>query len=285
MVKKLKKWKGLLFVLPSLIGVVIFYIIPFIQSAVYCFTSGSQDKTFIGLNNFKKLFHNDAYHLAAINTIKVIGISVVLLCVLAVFIGMIIEQQLSKYRFIQSFLLIPMAIPTASMVLVWQDVLRRQGILSCLIGRQIEWLDSKAAIVIVIGIIIWKNIGYNVLLIISTLLTIPAEYAQAASLDGAGNIKIALYIKLPQLVPMLFFMFVISLFNANKIFRELYLLKGEYPDEKLYLLQHFMNNNFANLNYNMLTTAAFTMYLIISLIILVLARIQENYITNNLLNY
>lgn len=285
MVKKLKKWKGLLFVLPSLIGVVIFYIIPFIQSAVYCFTSGSQDKTFIGLNNFKKLFHNDAYHLAAINTIKVIGISVVLLCVLAVFIGMIIEQQLSKYRFIQSFLLIPMAIPTASMVLVWQDVLRRQGILSCLIGRQIEWLDSKAAIVIVIGIIIWKNIGYNVLLIISTLLTIPAEYAQAASLDGAGNIKIALYIKLPQLVPMLFFMFVISLFNANKIFRELYLLKGEYPDEKLYLLQHFMNNNFANLNYNMLTTAAFTMYLIISLIILILARIQENYITNNLLNY
>lgn len=280
--KKLKKWKGLLFVLPSLIGVIIFYIIPFIQSAIYCFTSGSQDKTFVGLRNFKKLFHSDAYHLAVANTVKIIGVSVILLCVLATFIGILIEKQLSKYRFLQSFLLIPMALPTASMVLVWHDVLMRNGILSMIVGRPIEWLDSRVAAVIIIGIIVWKNIGYNVLLIISTLLTIPREYAEAASLDGADSIKIALYIKLPQLIPMLFFMFVISLFNANKIFRELYLLKGEYPNEKLYLLQHFMNNNFANLNYNTLTTAAFMTYIVISFIILLLAKLQQDYINNNL---
>ena len=279
----MRRWKGLLFVLPSLIGVTIFYIIPFIKSVGYCFTLGSQDHTFVGLNNFKKLFNNDAYHLGMINTIKIIGISMIILCVLAIIVGLLIEERLEKYRFLQSFLLLPMAIPTASMVLVWHDILARKGILSCLVGRSIDWLDSRVGFIIVIGIVVWKNIGYNVLIIISTLLTIPREYQEAASLDGASGMKTALYIKLPQLVPMLFFMCIISFFNATKIFRELYLLKGGYPSEGLYLLQHFMNNNFANLNYNMLTTAAFTMYLFVSIIIITLSKLQQNYMENNLI--
>lgn len=276
--KCLRNWKGLLFVLPSLLGVVIFYIIPFFSSMVYCFTTGIVDKHFVGLENFIALFHNEAYGIAVKSTVCIIGIALPVLCILALAVALVIEKNLEKYRSLQGWLLIPMAIPVASMVLVWQDLFQKQGILSALVGRHTDWLSGGWAPFIVVGLIIWKNLGYDVLLIISSLLTLPKEYEEAASIEGAGSIRIALWVKVPQLVPMFFFVGIISLFNCFKIFREVYLLRGEYPSKNIYMLQHFMNNNFSNLNYEMLTTAAFTLYMVIFTIIFVVTRWQQRYI-------
>lgn len=275
--KKLKKWKGLLFVLPSLVGVIIFYIIPFISSTFYCFTTGVVDRQFVGISNFIKLFYNEAYSLAVKNTVLIVGLAMPILCGLAILLALIIEKNLRRYRSLQGWLLIPMALPTASMVLVWRAIFDTNGILSALVGRQNDWLNSDGALFIVIGLIVWKNLGYDILLIISSLLTLPREYEEAASVEGASGVKIALKIKLPLLVPMLFFMGIISLLNCLKIFREVYLLEGDYPNKNIYMLQHFMNNNFKNLNYEMLTTAAFILYVIIFVIIYFITKWQQRY--------
>lgn len=269
---------GILFVLPSLCGVIIFYMVPFILSMFYCFTTGIVDRRFVGLENFKALFHNEAYGIAVKSTAFIIGIALPLLCILALSLALIVERNLRKYRFLQGWLLIPMAIPVASMVLVWEDLFRTEGVLSAILGSHNAWLDSQWAPFIMIGMIIWKNIGYDMLLIISSLLTLPIEYEESASLEGAGSIIIALWIKVPQLVPMLFFMGIISLFNCFKIFREVYLLRGDYPNKNLYILQHFMNNNFANLNYEMLTTAACVLYMLIFCVIFLVTKWQQSYI-------
>ena len=276
--KHLRKWKGLLFVLPSLLGVVIFYIIPFITSMIYCFTTGIVEKKFVGFKNFIDLFSNTAYGIAVKSTVCIIGTALPLLCVLALAIALVIEKNLKKYHSLQGWLLIPMAIPVASMTLVWTDLLAEKGILSEILGRHIDWLDGNFAPLIVVGLIIWKNLGYDVLLIISSLLTLPIEYEEAAKVEGAGSIHIALWVKIPQLVPMMFFVIIISLFNCFKIFREVYLLRGEYPSKNIYMLQHFMNNNFYNLNYEVLTTAAFTLYMVIFTIIFIVTRWQQHYI-------
>lgn len=275
--RQLKKWRGLLFVLPSLIGVTIFYIIPFLSSVVYCFTTGIANRHFIGLENFKALFRNTAYKIAVGNTSFIIGIALPLLCILALILALVIENHLEKYRYLQGWLLIPMAIPAASMILIWTDLFAREGIINAIFHKQISWLEGDYAPYIVIGMIIWKNIGYDVLLITSALLTLPIEYEEAASIEGAGVVKIALFVKIPQLIPMLFFTVIISLLNAFKIFREVYLLQGEYPNKKLYLLQHFMNNNFTNLNYEMLATAAFVLYIVIFIIIYFITTWQQRY--------
>lgn len=280
--RRFKKWKGLLFVLPSLVGVIIFYIVPFMGGLSYCFTIGIQEKKFVGFANFISLFRNEAYRLAVKNTVMLMGIALLLLCSMAILLALIIEEHLSKVRFLQSWVLIPVAIPTATMVLVWNDLLMKEGILSNLVGCSVDWLDSLWAPYIMVGIMIWKNIGYDILLVISTLLTLPKEYEESASLEGANWLKIAWYIKLPQLIPMLFFMVIISLFNCFKIFREIYLLRGDYPSEQLYLLQHFMNNHFINLNYPMVTAAAFMMYVIIFMIIGGAAKWQQHYIESYL---
>ncbi|MHC1749283.1 MAG: carbohydrate ABC transporter permease [Cellulosilyticaceae bacterium] len=271
----LKKWRGLLFVVPSLMGVSILYIIPFVETIGYCFTTGGIGGKFVGLSHFRTLFHNKAYKLAMKNTTLIIGITIPLLCLLAMVIALFIEENLKKYVFLQGCLLMPIAMPTVSLLLVWKDLFEKEGVLDFILTSQIDYLDSKYAPLIIMGLIIWKNIGYDVLLILSSLLILPKEYEEAAQLDGAGKIKIACLIKIPQLVPMLFFTVIISLFNGFKIFREIYLLKGQYPNESIYLLQHFMNNNFICLNYNRLATSAFMMYLVIFIVIYWTARWQK----------
>ena len=83
----------------------------------------------------------------------------------------------------------------------------------------------------------------------------PALY-EAAQIDGAGSLQRFVRITLPNLMPTLFTITVLSLLNSFKVFREAYLIAGGYPDDSIYLLQHFMNNNFQNLNYQKISAAA-----------------------------
>lgn len=274
---KSKKILGFLFVLPSLIGVLIFYIIPFIWSFMYCFTTGVVNRKFVGLNNFKLLFSNEAYRLAIKNTVTITAIAVPAVCVISLTIALLIEKNLKKYRKLQGILLVPMAIPAASLVLVWQDLWSSHGIVNDIFNLQIDWLGSAFASLIITGIMIWKNVGYNILIVISALLALPKEYEEAAYLEGAGTITRAVCIKLPNIMHMIFFLVIISLFNSFKIFREVYLLQGSYPNENLYLLQHFMNNNFNKLNYEQVSAAAFLLYIVIFVVIYVMSYLQRRY--------
>ncbi len=278
----LKKWKGLLFVLPSLIGVMFFYIIPFIVSFTYCFTTGTINRKFSGLIHFKELFQSPVFKMALYNTCKIIGIGLPLLILLSLAMAFVMEEKFSQLRWVQSILLIPMAIPAASLMLLWKDLLTPEGLINSLLGTHVDWMRSGYAPWIIIFMILWKNLGYSTLLIMNSLLMLPKEYVEAARLDGAGAYKIILFIKLPYLVPILFFSLVVSLFNCFKIFREVYLLQGAYPEENLYLLQHFMNNNFAKLNYERLSAAAFILYSFIFIFIFVATKQQKHYINENL---
>lgn len=279
--KKLKTFKGLLFILPSLIGVITFYILPFVQSFIYCFTEGAINRRFIGLGNFKKLLTNESYKLAVYNTSLIVGIALPLLCISSLLIALFIEGHLKKYKMLQGILLIPMVVPSASFMLLWQDLLTKDGLVNALIGTYKDWLFSDYASWIIIGLILWKNTGYNVLLMMSSLLSMPKEFEEAAYLDGGGFYKVAIYIKVPYLIPMLFFTVIISLLNCFKIFKEVYLLQGDYPAQNLYLLQHFMNNHFLNLNYELLTAASFLLYLIIFIIIYMMTYWQQAYMQEN----
>ena len=89
-------------------------------------------------------------------------------------------------------------------------------------------------------------------------------------MDGAGPVRIFRSITLPLLGPTFFFVFVISIVNSFKVFREAYALGGAYPHSSIYMLQHFMNNNFQNLNYQRLSTASIYVFLVIALVVLAL---------------
>jgi multiple sugar transport system permease protein len=129
------------------------------------------------------------------------------------------------------------------------------------VGENINWLQTDYSFAIVVGVYVWRNMGFNLILALAGLAAIPKDYYEWAAVEGMGRIKMFFKITVVYLVPSLFIMFVMSFISSFRIFRELYMLAGSYPHERIYMIQHFMNNQFARLNYQNLTTAAFVLTL------------------------
>jgi len=272
---------GFAFALPSLAGFALFFAIPFVISLYYCFTEGIGGATFVGLKNFNDLLHSDSFLLAAKNTLIFNSISVPLIMTLSLLFAILLNRQIKGLAIFRSFFILPMVIPVASVILVWNIIFNQYGVLNNILANfgvgGVDWIRSDWSMWVLVLLYIWKNCGYNVILLLAGLNNIPKEYYEAANIDGARSFDCFLKITVPFLIPTGFFVFMVSIVNSFKVFREAYLLAGSYPTLKIYMLQHFMNNNFMNLSYARLTTAAFLMAIIIALLVIVLFRIEDRF--------
>jgi multiple sugar transport system permease protein len=121
--------------------------------------------------------------------------------------------------------------------------------------------------VVIAVLFLWKNLGYNMILFLSALSGMPKDLLEVADLEGAGKLYKFFAIKLRYLSPTIIFVTILSMINSFKLFREVYLLTGDHPFNRLYLLQHYMNNTFKSLDYQKLSSAAIVMMVIMSVII------------------
>ena len=272
---------GVCFTLPFLAGFALLYLIPFVWSVQKTFTAGMGGGRFVGLWNYVELFRSAAFRLAAGNTFRFIAIGVPLLMALSFLLALVLYRKFRGVSFFRSAFLMPMVIPVAAVVTVVQALFENSGLMNQLLealGLPVQnWLDSSLAFPVLILLYIWKNCGYNMVLFLAGLSAIPSDFADAALCDGASESYILRHITLPLMIPNFFFVFVISVINAFKSFREAYLLGGETPHDSIYMLQHFMNNNFANLNYPRLSTAALLIFAVIFLLVLLLFRVKRKH--------
>ena len=272
---------GYAFALPSLIGFVVFYAVPFLISLYYCFTQGVGEVRFVGFKNFLDLLNSKSFILASTNTLIFNGISVPLIMISSLLFALLLNKKLQGQAYFRMFFIIPLVIPVASVILVWQIMFDGYGILNHFLAGfgmpSIDWMRSKWSVCVLIMTYIWKNCGYNVILFMAGLNSIPKEYYESAYIDGAGTLTCFKRITLPFLIPTGFFVFIISIINSFKVFREAYLLAGSYPDLHIYMLQHFMNNNFYNLSYQRLSTAAFLMAVIIFALVFILFKAERRF--------
>ena len=139
----------------------------------------------------------------------------------------------------------------------------------------IDWLKSDKSMIVIVLLFLWKNLGYNMILFLSALNNIPKDLIEVADLEGASPMWRMVHIKFRYLSPTFMFVTIMSLINSFKLFREVYLLTGDYPHENLFMLQHFMNNTFRTLDYQKLSSAALVMAAVMVLIIGVLFTIES----------
>lgn len=281
---KIKK-QTIIFLLPSLIGFSIFFLIPFVGGLYYALFDSSVNGHFVGLGNFADLLSNSAFLKAASNTFIFMIICVPLNMIFSLGIALLINKAAHKNNMFRSFLISPYVVPVASIAFFWQLVFDSNGpanhILSLLNLQSVDWMNTNLAMIVIIIIYLWKNMGYNVVLFLTALNNIPKVYYESASIEGANKVQQFFRITLVYLTPMTFFIFIISIINSFKIFREVYLISGGYPHESIYMIQHFMNNMFRSLNYPKLTTAAYILACIIILLVLILF-VFERKISSNL---
>ena len=263
---------GILFLLPSLIGVCIFLLLPMVDTVRRSFITVAGE--WRGIENYKLLMDNASFQLAVWNTFRFLFIAVPLLLILSLGAALMAKRAPA---FLKSSLLVPLALPVASFALLWQVMFDTHGLANAALTAfgmdAIPFMNSGASFWVLVGSYIWKNIGYDMVLLLSALMNISPSLYEAARLDGASSWQQFRYITLPQLYPALFMTTVISVINAFKVFREAYLVAGNYPHEQMYLLQHLFNNWFLRLDIDKLCTAATMVMFVLMALILLLQRI------------
>jgi multiple sugar transport system permease protein len=263
-----------LLLLPSLFGISAFILIPFMDVIRRSFYEAMSGKL-VGFSNYITVIQNEAFQLAVLNTLRFIVICIPVLLLLSLFLSVLIYGRKRHREFFKMSFLLPMAIPVASVVLLWKVFFNYNGLLNGAIsmmgGRPIDWMNSSSAFYVLVFSYLWKNIGYDMVLWMAGLDGISHALYEAASIDGAGTWKKFRYITLPGLLPTVFILTVLSLINSFKVFREAYLVAGSYPNRSIYLLQHLFNNWFVQLDIQKMC-AAVVIVVVILLIFVILIR-------------
>ena len=253
-----------MFIAPSLLGVLIFVLLPFLDVLGRSFRT-VVTKRFVGFQNYGTIFANQAFRLAVKNTFRFTLVCIPLLVVIGLLIALPVSRMKSAGS-IKSLYLFPLAVPTATVVIVWKAFFYRQGFLNLALTRLGEWsglwgevhkdyLGSSAAFWVLVFSYIWKNAGYTIVLWLAGILGIPNELLEAARVDGASERQCFFRVVLPNLKGSLYTIVILSFLNSFKIYREAYLVAGAYPQQDMYLLQHLFNNWFVNLDFDKMAAA------------------------------
>lgn len=271
---------SVLYLLPSILGVLLFFVLPFLIVIYYSVIDNPINGEFVLFDNFVMVFNNAAFKQAAKNTLMFSATAVPLAVVLSMFLAMMLESKIPFKSQFRTFFLSPMMVPIASVVLIWQVLFHYNGMMNEIIGwfgkDKVDWLNSAYAQVVIVVLFLWKNLGYNMILFMAALSSIPKDILEVAVLESASPFQIFWHIKLRYMSSTILFVTIMSLINSFKVFREIYLLKGDYPYDTMYMLQHFMNNTFGKLDYQKMSAAAIMMAVVMVVIIGILF-ITENY--------
>lgn len=274
-----ERLSSFLFLLPSLLGLCTFYILPFFLIGWYALVDDPVSMRFVGLKNFTTLFHNAAFLQAMRNTVLFSSAVVPLGVVISLFLALALQQAIpGKSRF-RTIFLSPMMIPVASIVLIWQVLFHQDGFINSIVPSfaGIDWLKSDWGQVVIVTLYLWKNTGYYMVLFLAALSNLPQHLLEMARMEGANACWIFFRVKLRYLSATILFVVILSFINSFKAFREVYLLVGDYPYSSLYLTQHFMNNLFRTLDYPHISAAALIMFLGICVLIAILFFVEGHF--------
>jgi len=252
-----KQTQGLLFIAPHFLGLVAIYILPFIVSIWMSLQVSSLRFRGFSLDNYLNVIRNNAFQMALKNNLifMIIGIAVMMgfTCILSYWLW-----ELKASHWIVLAFVLPICIPSASVIGFFRGIIN--------IGN-LNLLNTNYAMALVIIIYIWKHAGYTILIFMNGLGQIPNEIIESAQIEGATRWQIFKYVTYPELKPAASFGLIVSVINSYKVYKEIYLLEGRYPNNNIYMLQNYLNNKAVKFDVTELAAASNLMMAAILLII------------------
>lgn len=262
--KKKSLW---LFLLPGLLGLMVFYVVPFLGGIWFSMTDGTIDNRFVGFENYTRVWQNPVFQLGLKNSLELSLINAPVIFLFSFVLAVMLRELKDRSLAFRNILLLPYLVPSAALLIIWLILFDYGGPVNRLLGllgiERVLWLESEMLRVPIVLLYVWKNIGFSVVIFSAALQALPDAYYEFARLEGASAFQQETKITLPLILPTAFLVFVLAWVNAFKIFKEIYFIGGAYPRDQVYTLQHFMNNQFAKLNYQQVTTAAYSFAVIV----------------------
>ena len=252
----MKKYMGnklaiFLFVLPALAIFIIFDFFSIIQVFAYSFTdcNGLTTPTFLGLKNYIDLFNDRVFYTSNRNQlIFAVIITLYQMFFATVFAITISDKKMKGRKFLRVAYFIPVILSVTVVCQWWSAILSGQGLLNKLFetfGSDYtqNWLgDRYKAIYVIAFVNAWQWMGYQFALIVAGIKSIPADYYEAAKIDGCSNVKAHMKITIPLLAETYKFCLIISLTGGIKAFTEMNILTGGGPNKSTFTLTYMMYN-------------------------------------------
>lgn len=288
--RKTEQWVwGYLFIAPLLIGLIVFYIFPFIQSFFYSFTDINtfNQAKFVGLDNYKKMLQDPLLWGAALNTLKYVVITVPISMVLSLIVAALLNTGIRGKSIYRTLYFLPTVTMAAAIAMVWKWIFNGSyGILNQLLaffgiaGK--NWLsepDTAFYMVMVVGI--WGTVGYNMIILLAGMQGISRSYYEAASIDGARSFTQFFKITLPMLTPTIFFVLITGIIGAFQVFDSIYMMigKGSLAYESTQTLVMLFYRNAFDYSYKGYACAiAMFIFLIIMAVTVIQMKLQKTWV-------
>jgi len=224
-----------LMIAPTMIGLLIFYLWPIIQTFYFSFTEwgafGQYEWT--GLDNYKRMLEDSNLLQSFKNTGIYIIFTVPIGVFLSILLAVLLNQKIKGKSVYRTLYFLPVITMPAAIAMVWKWLYNSDyGLLNYFLSlfgiKGPQWVsDPKIALYSIIVVAVWSGIGYNMVIFLSGLQGIPKTYYEAAEMDGAGPIKVFFKITLPLLSPVIFFVTIMSLIGAFQVFDLIFMMIGK----------------------------------------------------------
>ena len=274
-----------LFILPALIGILVFIIIPVICSFSLSFTNWDllNDITYVGINNYKNILSDEMFWKILGNTF-VYAISVsVLGVIIPLILACILNNKIRGSEFYKTAYFIPFITPMIVIALVWQWIFDPNiGCVNTLLNLHINWLYDKAyAMPVLIVVSVWKLIGYNMIIFLSGLSGINQELLEASKIDGANSIQTFKNITVPLLSSTIFFVVVITSINSFQVFDLIYMMTQGGPENStMVLVYSIYKYAFEYFDVGRASAIAYVLFAIIFILVLFQWKLRKKMVYN-----
>lgn len=280
---------AILFLVPLMVGLLVFYFYAFFQNIVYSFTDLSSfgEPNFVGLDNYKRLMSDPKFYVALKNTIKYVLLGVPAVVIISTITATLLNTKIKLRGFFRTALFIPAVTMPAAIGLLWRWLYNYEfGIINFILEKlgleRVPWLSSPQIVLYSITIVlVWSMISTNMIIILAGLQGIPRSYYEAAEIDGASGLKSFFLITLPLLSPTIFFVTIIATIGIFQIFDFIFLMIQPTALSMQYsmsLVYYFYDRAFMAFEKGYAASISMVLFVIILLVTIVQFKLQKKWV-------
>lgn len=276
--KKRRRIWGWIFVVPQLIGLIVFAVIPLLMSFGISFHSWdgiASSMKFVGIDNYIDQITDPNFRKALMNTLIYSVMFIPLDLILALLLAIAVQKIKGK-SFYRLFYFMPVVTGSVSVGVIWTWIMNGDfGLLNNLLAAVgIEgpnWLaDPKIVLFSIVIVSVWWNVGYNMVLLLAGLQNIPQVYYEAAEIDGANKWNAFRHITLPMLSPTLFFVLIMTIISSFQVFDQAFVMTQGGPMKASYtLVYHIYQSAFVEFKMGSACASSMILFVIILIITLI----------------
>ena len=278
---------GYIFILPALIGTLIFIIIPVMCSFGLSFTKWDllNPIEFAGLVNYREIFTEPLFFKILLNTIVFALSTSIFGVIIPLVLAAVINSGIRGSEFYKTAYFLPFITPMIVIGIVWEWIFDPNiGLLNTVLNLHISWLyDTRFAMPALIIVSVWKLIGYNMIIFLAALGGISQSLFDAAKIDGANVLQTFKYVTVPMLSPTIFFVVIITAISSFQVFDLIYLMTGGGPlDSTNVLVYAIYKNAFEYFNIGKASAIAYVLFVIIFVLTMIQWGLRKKIVYNEM---